>query len=54
MPETKPVCYDNTPLGRNTIATMMSNISKDAELCVLYTNHCVYATCTCNNKELNL
>ena len=46
--ETKSVWYDNAPLDRNTIAAMMSNISKDAELSVTYTNHCIRATCITN------
>lgn len=48
--ETKFVWYDNDPPppGRNTIATMMSNISKDAELSAIYTNHCIRVTCITN------
>ena len=35
--ETKPVWYDNN----EQIATTMLNISKDAELPVIYTNYCI-------------
>ena len=37
--------YKKTPLGKNPLGSMMSSISKDAGLSVIYTNHCVRATC---------
>lgn len=36
--------YTSRPVGERTLNEMMKNISKDAELIKLYTNHCVRAT----------
>ena len=37
--------YDNAPVGVKMLETMMKMISKAAKLNMLYTNHCVRATC---------
>ena len=42
-PENGP-WYDAQVLGINTLGSMMKNISIDADLSILYTNHCVRAT----------
>ena len=36
--------YENQPLGVNKLSTMMKEISKDASLSRIYTNHSVRAT----------
>lgn len=36
--------FENKLLGVNTLGSMMKNISKDAKLSQIYTNHCVPAT----------
>ena len=41
---TMPVWYENRPLGKNKLKTMMRGISKSAGLSKVYTNHCVRAT----------
>ncbi|XP_062610074.1 uncharacterized protein LOC134271878 [Saccostrea cucullata] len=46
--ETQSVWFDNIPLGKNTLAAMMSTISKSAEISTIYTNHCIRATCITN------
>ena len=33
--------YDNKPVGKNSLATMMKEISEHANLSRIYTNHCV-------------
>ena len=38
------VWYENRPLGKNKLQTMMSTISELAQLSKKYTNHCVRAT----------
>ena len=43
--ETKSVWYDNATLSRNMIATMVLNISKDAEQLVIYINPCIIFAC---------
>ena len=42
--ESDEVWYCNVPLGKNTIATLMSSISKEIQLSYQYTNHCIRAT----------
>ena len=36
--------YQNKPVGKNTLATLMKEISKDANLANSYTNHCIRKT----------
>ena len=36
--------YDNKPIGKNSLATMMKEISEDANLSRKYTNHCIRKT----------
>ncbi|CAG2251361.1 KCTD1_15 [Mytilus edulis] len=43
--EEDEIWYENKPLGKNTLGSMMKNISESANLCKSYTNHCVRATC---------
>lgn len=44
--------YNGRPIGANTIAGFMSRISKDAELSMVYTNHCIRVTAiTCLSNE---
>ena len=38
------VWYCNVPLGKNTLGTFMSSISKELKLSEKYTNHCIGAT----------
>ncbi|XP_028412673.1 uncharacterized protein LOC114535592 [Dendronephthya gigantea] len=42
--EASDVWYCNVPVGKNTLGTLMSRISKDLELSQTYTNHCIRAT----------
>ena len=42
--ESDEVWYCNAPLGKNTLATLMSSISKEIQLSYQYTNHCIRAT----------
>jgi site-specific recombinase XerD len=39
------VCFCNVPVSKNTLGNMMQNISKEANLSNIYTNHCIRATC---------
>ena len=43
--ESDSVWYCNSPLGKNTLGRYMSNLSKEAGLNKIYTNHCLRATC---------
>ena len=36
--------FDNRPIGKNTLATMMKDISEDAKLSRIYMNHCIRKT----------
>ena len=36
--------YDNKPIGKNSLATMMKEISTDTKLIRIYTNHCIRKT----------
>ena len=36
--------FRNEPLGKNTIAKLMENVSSKAELSERYTNHCIWAS----------
>lgn len=38
------IWYDNVPLGHNKLGDIMKDISKQANLSQIYTNHCVRAT----------
>ena len=38
------IWYCNVPLGKNTLGTVMSSISKELKLSQKYTNHCIRAT----------
>ena len=40
-----PIWYDNMVLGKNSLGHMMQNMSKDACLSKIYSNHCIRATC---------
>ena len=42
--ENSPTWYVNSPLGVNPLGSMMPAISKDAQLSMIYTNHCICAT----------
>jgi len=42
--QTSDIWYDNKPVGKNTLASMMKTISSKAELSHEYTNHCLRAT----------
>ena len=42
---TKTCWYDNIRIGKNTMGTMMSSVSKAAKLSKKYTNHSIRATC---------
>ena len=43
--EDDPIWYCNTPLGKNTLAQMMTTIiSRRGQLTNHYTNHCIRAT----------
>ena len=37
--------YGNKPVGHNGLSKMMVEISKEAELSEIYTNHCIRSTC---------
>ena len=39
------VWFTGQPLGKNTVGTLMRNISQTAQLSSVNTNHCVRATC---------
>lgn len=39
------IWFDNMVVGKNSLGSMMSTISKDCNLSVKYTNHCIRATC---------
>ena len=36
--------YDNVPVGKCSLGSFMKNLSKDAGLAVVYTNHCARAS----------
>ncbi len=40
----QPVWYCKSPVGKNTLDSMMSHVSKSAQLSITYTNHCIRAT----------
>ena len=42
--EEDPVWYCNTPIGKNSLASMMTTISRRTELSQHYTNHCIRTT----------
>ena len=42
--EDSPAWYVNSPVGVNPLGNMMPAISKDAQLSMIYTNHCIRAT----------
>ena len=39
-----PIWYDNMVLRKNSLGHMMRNMSKDACLSKIYSNHCIRAT----------
>ena len=43
--------YDKKPIGKNTLATMMKEISTNAKLSKVYTNHCICKTTTTAMKR---
>ena len=43
--DTNDIWYYKSPMGKNTLGTMMVTISKAANLSKRYTNHCIRATC---------
>ncbi|XP_048767947.2 uncharacterized protein LOC125674728 [Ostrea edulis] len=43
--EDPSIWYDNMVLGKNSLGQMMQNISKQADLSKVYSNHCIRATC---------
>ncbi|KAK2549950.1 hypothetical protein P5673_029555, partial [Acropora cervicornis] len=47
------VWYCNVPLGKNTLGTFMSSISKELKLSQKYTNHCIRATAVSLLDESN-
>ncbi|KAK2558587.1 hypothetical protein P5673_018764, partial [Acropora cervicornis] len=47
------VWYCNVPLGKNTLGTFMSSISKELKLSQKYTNHCIRATAVSLLDECN-
>ena len=51
LKEDSPVWFMNQPLGHNTLAKMMKNLSEAAKLSSVYTNHCVRVTSIVNMKE---
>ena len=36
--------YDNKPIGKNSLADMMKDLSTDTELSRIYTNNCIHKT----------
>ena len=44
-PEFDNIWFTSKPLGRNSIGGMMKAISKRLSLSMIYTNHCIRATC---------
>ena len=51
--ESDEVWYCNAPLGKNTLATLMSSISKEIQLSYQYTNHCIRETAVSLLDECN-
>jgi hypothetical protein len=51
--ETDEVWYCNVPVGKNTLGTLMSRISKELELSQTYTNHCIRTTAVSLLDECN-
>ena len=47
------VWYCNVPLGKNTLGTFMSSITKELKLSQKYTNHCIRATAVSLLDECN-
>ena len=39
------IWYDNAAVGKNTLGSMMSNVSDECGLSKRYTNHCIRSTC---------
>ena len=40
------IWYDNAAVGKNTLGSMMSNVSDECGLSKRYTNHCIRSTCS--------
>ena len=40
------IWFENVPVGHNTLGNVMKNLSKQANLSKMYTNHCIRATAT--------
>ena len=48
------VWYTKTPLDKNTLSSMMSNISKLSKLSMIYTNHSIRATAITEMDEAGI
>ena len=51
-PNKDKTAYKNAPVGKNSLAEMMKDISKDAKLSTMYTNHCIRKTTATAMKRL--
>jgi hypothetical protein len=51
--ETDKVLHCNVPVGKSTLGTLMSRISKELELSQTYTHHCIRTTAASLLDECN-